>query len=100
MRLRSELRGRSDELRGRVLQTTVASAGVGRGTAPGAAPWARKGVVFVFFQAEDGIRDLTVTSSDVCSSDLLHRSRQPGLLAPSQFHHLQLRSLTDRFSAR
>src|SRR3972149_7543429 len=28
--------------------------------------------LFFFFQAEDGIRDLTVTgSSDVCSSDLL-----------------------------
>src|SRR5256714_6881274 len=25
---------------------------------------------FFFFQAEDGIRDLTVRSSDVCSSDL------------------------------
>src|SRR2546430_8892662 len=31
------------------------------------------GTVFFFFQAEDGIRDLTVTwSSDVCSSDLAH----------------------------
>src|SRR2546423_7105871 len=28
-------------------------------------------VIFFFFQAEDGIRDLTVWSSDVCSSDLL-----------------------------
>src|SRR2546430_16170464 len=27
-----------------------------------------------FFQAEDGIRDLTVTSSDVCSSDLKQRA--------------------------
>src|SRR2546423_2227533 len=27
-------------------------------------------VIFFFFQAEDGIRDLTVWSSDVCSSDL------------------------------
>src|SRR2546425_9754682 len=27
--------------------------------------------VFFFFQAEDGIRDLTVLGSDVCSSDLI-----------------------------
>src|SRR2546427_3434276 len=28
-------------------------------------------MLFFFFQAEDGIRDLTVTGSDVCSSDLV-----------------------------
>src|SRR2546430_10309681 len=33
---------------------------------------------FFFFQAEDGIRDLTVTwSSDVCSSDLIPCSTTP-----------------------
>src|SRR5207244_8847582 len=30
----------------------------------------RYGVLFFFFQAEDGIRDDLVTGSDVCSSDL------------------------------
>src|SRR2546430_3827884 len=36
--------------------------------------------MFFFFQAEDGIRDLTVTwSSDVCSSDLAQRRLPLGL---------------------
>src|SRR4030042_4338349 len=30
--------------------------------------------IFFFFQAEDGIRDVAVTSSDVCSSDLSIRT--------------------------
>src|SRR5256886_10271350 len=36
-------------------------------------------VFCLFFQAEDGIRDLTVTGVDVCSSDLLgwHEFRDP-----------------------
>src|SRR5205085_7940349 len=36
-------------------------------------------LIFFFFQAEDGIRDLTVTwSSDVCSSDLTHSLHHRG----------------------
>src|SRR5256886_5090218 len=32
-----------------------------------------EGILFFFFQAEDGIRDVAVRSSDVCSSDLAPR---------------------------
>src|SRR2546423_5272086 len=32
--------------------------------------WIEKVAVVLFFQAEDGIRDVAVTGSDVCSSDL------------------------------
>src|SRR5207245_7221170 len=34
-------------------------------------------VLFFFFQAEDGIRDATVTGVHVCSSDLLKLSPEP-----------------------
>src|SRR5256885_3647651 len=39
---------------------------------------ARRCVMVFFFQAEDGIRDLTDWSSDVCSSDLM---KPPGMIS-------------------
>ena len=45
--------------------------GYGFNNMAGDSLWKRKkGKFFFFFQAEDGIRDLIVTGSDVCSSDL------------------------------
>src|SRR3712207_6865483 len=42
----------------------------------------RMTILYFFFQAEDGIRDIGVTgSSDVCSSDLLQDSIQSSLMA-------------------
>src|SRR5215203_7389118 len=42
----------------------------------------RQHLLYFFFQAEDGIRDIGVTgSSDVCSSDLTDVERDPRLLA-------------------
>src|SRR2546428_6985016 len=35
-------------------------------------------LIFFFFQAEDGIRDLTVTGVQMCSSDLGSLERRPG----------------------
>src|SRR5699024_11883815 len=35
--------------------------------------------IFLFFQAEDGIRDRNVTGSDVCSSDLIVNTIPSGL---------------------